>query len=231
MARRGISVEQRTFWIGFTWGAATAVSGALIAGGLGRGGSSRVLRLEKSVQIACSPQEAFAAWSDFEQLPTMIKTLESVTSIGGRSHWNARFKGAPVEWQAELTQLIPDQAIGWKSVSGPKHSGRITFSSLGRDTLVHVQMNYAPPSPLLRSALVPFTDNLESYIEQGLRDLKAYLENLPTSPTTERSRQDALGRATGTYGPGPELVAEQHNRKFGAPSTPVEYTAPPEAKR
>jgi uncharacterized membrane protein len=203
----------------------------MIAGRLRRGGASRILRLEKSLQIARPSDEVFDVWVDVEELPTIIEALDSVSVMAGRSHWNARFKGFAVQWDAELTQLIPNQAIGWKSVSGPKHSGRITFSPLGNDTLVHVQMNYAPPARILRRALTPFTGDIESYIEQALRDVKAYLENRPRTATTERRHQDALGRATGTYGPGPELVAEQQNPKFGAPSTPVEYTAPPEAKR
>jgi len=224
-------VRQRDFRIGFTWGAATAIGGALVASRVGRGGASRILRLEKSIQIARPPAEVFDAWVDIEQLPMMVEALESVSSIGHRSHWNARVKGVTTQWDAELTQLIVNQAIGWKSVSGPKHSGRITFSPLGNDTLVHVQMNYVPPTRFLRRALTPFAGDLEGYLEQALRDVKAYLENQPRSATGQRSTQDALGRATGTYGPGPELVAEQQNPKFGAPSTPVEYTAPPEAKR
>jgi uncharacterized membrane protein len=189
------------------------------------------LRLEKSIQIARPPAEVFDAWSDFEQLPMMIEALDSISILGHRSHWNARVNGTRFEWDAELTQLILNQAIGWKSVSGPKHCGRVTFSPLGSDTLVHVQMNYAPPIRLLRRALTPFAGDLEGYIEQALRGVKAFLENRPRAAATERSTQDAIGRATGTYGPGPELVAEHQNPKFGAPSTPVEYTAPPEAKR
>jgi uncharacterized membrane protein len=229
-------VEKRDFWIGFTWGAAAAIGGALVAGRFRRGGASRILRLEKSMQIARPPAEVFDVWSDFEELAKYTDALESVRSAGHRSHWRANVRGVPVQWDAELTQLIPNQAIGWKSVSGPKHSGRVTFSPLANDTLVHVQMNYMPPARILRRALSPFGGDIEGYIEQGLRDVKAGLEKKPVqrqpvSPEQERQHQDALGRATGTYGPGPELIAEQQNPKFGAPSTPVEYTAPPDAKR
>ena len=199
---------------------------------VGRGGSgSRYSAPEKSIQIARPPAEVFDAWSDLEQLPMMIEALDSVSSIGNRSHWNVRVIGRKLQWNAELTQLIPNEAMGWKSVDGPKHSGRVTFSPLGNDTLVHVQMNYVPPARILRRALSPFSGDLEGYIEQALREVKAYLENRPKSAVTERYRQDALGRATGTHGPGPELVADQQNPKFGTPSTPVEYTAPTEAKR
>jgi uncharacterized membrane protein len=224
-------VKQRDFWIGFTWGAAAAIGGALVAGRFRRGGASRILRLEKSLQIARPPAEVFDVWSDFEELAKYTDSLESVRSSGHRSHWRASVRGRQLEWTAELTQLIPNQAIGWKSVNGPKHSGRVTFSPLGNDTLVHVQMNYMPPARILRLALSPLSGEIEGYIEQALRDVKAGLEKRPVGAATEKHRQDALGRSTGTYGPGPGLVAEQQNPKFGAPSTPVEYTAPPEAKR
>lgn len=224
-------MKQRDFWIGFTWGAAAAFGGALVAGRVRRGGASRILRLEKSLQIARPPAEVFDVWSDFEELAKYTGLLESVRSSGHRSHWRANVNGVPLEWDAELTQLIPNQAIGWKSVSGPQHSGRVTFSPLGNDTLVHVQMNYMPPARLLRLVLSPFSGEIEGYIEQALREVKAGLEKRPVTAPTEKRRQDALGRATGTYGTGPELIAEQQNQRFGAPSTPVEYTAPPEAKR
>jgi uncharacterized membrane protein len=226
-----VHLRHRHFWIGFTWGAATAIGGTLVASRLGRGGASRILRLEKSIQIARPPAEVFDAWIDLEQLPSMIEALDSVSMVGHRSHWTGRVKGRHVEWDAELTQLIPNQAIGWKSIYGPKHSGRVTFSPVGNDTLVHVQMNYAPRARFLRRALTPFTGDIEGYIEQALRDVKAYFENRPRAAAAERRTRDAMGRATGTYGPGPELIAEQQNPKFGSPSTPVEYTAPPEAKR
>jgi len=201
-----------------------------------RGRASRILRLEKSVQIARPPQEVFDVWSDFEELAKYTETLESVRSSGRRSHWVSNVAGVPVEWNAEITQIIPNQSIGWKSLRGPKHSGRITFSPIGNDTLVHVQMNYAPPARFLRRALSPFVGDVEGYIERALRDVKAGLERSgrtsarkPATPDLERERQAALGRATGTYGP--EVVAENQNPKFSAPSTAVEYTAPPEAKR
>lgn len=224
-------MEQRDFWIGFASGAAAAIGGALLADNLRKGGGSRILRLEKSLQIARPPAEVFDVWSDFEELAKYTDLLGSVRSSGHRSHWCANVLGMPVEWDAELTQIIPNQAIGWKSVSGPKHSGRVTFSPLGSDTLVHVQMNYAPPVRLLKRALSPFTGDVEGYIERALREVKAALEKRPSTSAGEKQRHDAMGRATGTYGPGPELVAEQQNPKFGSPATPVEYTAPPEAKR
>ena len=103
-------------------------------------------------------------------------------------------------------------------MSGPKHSGRIHFSQVGCDTLVHVQMNYAPPARFLRRVLSPFSGDLEGYIEKVLREAKAGLEE---QSAAQRSGLNEA-HATGTYGPGPELLTEKQNTRFGGPSTPIE---------
>jgi len=131
--------------------------------------------------------------------------------------------GVPVEWEAEITQVVPYQAIGWKSVSGPKHTGRVTFSPLGNDTLVHVQMNYAPPMRMLRRALAPFSGELEGYIEQVLREFKAGMEK--PSHSAGRQAEQLSASVTGTYGPDSDLRAGTQRTRFGAPLTLVEYEA------
>src|SRR4029077_1298400 len=98
-----------------------------------------------------------------------------VRSQGDRSQWTLNLGPRMVRWGAEVTQRIPNQAIGWKSISGPKHSGRMDFSPIGGDTLMHITMNYMPPGQMGR-LLSPGRGKLEKYIDQALRDFKASLE-------------------------------------------------------
>jgi uncharacterized membrane protein len=220
-------MKRGNFWKGFALGAGAVVGGGLIAATLRRDGS-RILRLEKSIQIAAPLVETFEAWGDFDQLSQMSPMITNVRTFGNRSRWKLRVHGVPVEWEAEITQVVPYQAIGWKSLAGPKHSGRITFSPIGNDTLVHVQMNYAPPLQLLRPLLSPFGGELEGYIEQALREFKAGMEGFFAARV--EPDEDRLARSTGTHGPGVELLTETQSTRFGAPSTPVEYTKPPEVQ-
>ncbi len=169
------------FWSGFAGGAlvgAAAGIGAWIAlSTRGTSYNSRILRLERSVQIGRPVEEVFAAWSDFEQLPRWIDILQRVEASNQHSRWLVLIDGKEFSFDAETTQFIPDEAIGWKSISGPKHSGRINFAKLGNDTLVHVTMNYAPPLGRFGRLLSPITDHLESYIELALRGFKNALES------------------------------------------------------
>lgn len=169
-------MKRGNFWAGIAVGAAAVVGGSWIAGRLRRGGASRILRLEKSIQIASPLHDVWETWNDFEALTAMSDSIREVRTFGDRSRWTVNLDGVPVEWEAQITQIVPYQAIGWKSVSGPKHTGRITFSELGNDTLLHVQMNYAPPARFLRHVLSPFSGDIEGYIEKVLREVKAELE-------------------------------------------------------
>lgn len=173
MAREG-------FWSGFGLGTLAGVAAGFGAcAALSRFGSSydsRILRLERSIQVGRQVDEVFAAWSQFEDLPERISALQRVETSGKHSDWAVEIDGQVFQFDAETVQVIPNQAIGWKSVTGPKHSGRINFAQLGDDTLVHVIMNYAPPLGRFGRLLAPMSDHLESQIELALRDFKRSLE-------------------------------------------------------
>lgn len=180
------------FWSGFAAGAGVAV-GALL--GLRyfttRDLASQILRVERSVQVGAPVEQVFAEWSDFNRLRNHISAVKEVRTFGSRSHWVVEVDGKTFEWDAELSQNIPGQALGWKSLSGPQHTGRVTFAPVGKDTLILVTMNYHPPLGRLAKALGPVQDELEHQVEQALRDFKAALEG---------KGQSQFERATGTHG-------------------------------
>jgi uncharacterized membrane protein len=210
-----------SFWGGFIAGTVAGIAAGAGAMMLTNAFSSRhdrrVLRLENSVQIGRPVEDVFRAWADFERLPDHIGVLRHVQKFGDRSEWIAAINGKEFHWDAETTQVIPNEAIGWKSVHGPKHSGRINFSRVGHDTIVHVTMNYAPPFGLA-ALFSSFRENLDDHISQALREFKAALE----------------GKAQ----PGADTPAKAHwreERRTGTddvpagPGGPVEVTRPPSA--
>ena len=169
----------RKFWTGFTAGAVAGVAAAatslLAWRTVGRARDGRILRLEKSLQIGCPVAEVFDAWSHLEELPRRTRLVQEVRTQGDRSHWTLNLGARLVRWGAEVTQRVPNQAIAWKSISGPKHTGRIDFSPIGNDSLMHITMNYMPPGQMGRLFSLG-QGKLESYIDQALRDFKASLE-------------------------------------------------------
>ena len=228
----------RGFWKGVGIGAAAGV-GSLAVVNLAVRAHRPVVRLEKSIQIGRPVEEVFKAWNDFERLSRVVDIIEEVRQQGNRSHWEINLDGKRFGWDSEIEQFIPNQAVGWKSLSGPKHTGRISFSPVGHDTLVQVVMNYHPPSALLRPFFLTMSAHLENFIEKALRGFKASLEG----KGQEGIEQPV--RATGTYGPAIDRPAHESARTTGFRSSadiagqssvnpgganPVEFTRPPESK-
>ena len=214
---------------GIALGAAIFLAPELV----GRARRSHIVRLQKSIQIGAPVEEVFERWLNLQNLPRVSSDVREVARQGSLSHWRVRMGGTNLEWDAAIEQLIPNQSIGWKSLSGPKHTGRITFSPIGRDTLVQVTMNYAPPLRLFLPFVAPMSGRIEGIIERVLRDFKAAAEGraatqrMPSQkagPGTSLS-QDTFERATGTGDIRPEKAD-----RFGKPANPAEYTRPPEAK-
>jgi len=127
MARRN------RFWRGFAAGVAAGAGGTVgVLLGLnyvGRAGHRRVVRLEKSIQIAAPVEDVFRAWLDMERLPQFTDVIEQVRRDGDRSHWTVNIDGRQFQWDAEIEQFILNQAIGWKSTAGAKNSAMNPASS------------------------------------------------------------------------------------------------------
>lgn len=164
------------FWAGFAAGTLAGIGGMLAFKRFSTDTDHRILRLEKSINIGRPIEEVFAAWTNYESLPQMIEFVRKVEVFGTQTRWTVNVDGREFEWDAVITQVAPNQSIGWKSMNGPKHTGRINFASLGDQTVVHVTMNYAPPLGRL-SALLPLNQHLEDWIERALRGFKARLES------------------------------------------------------
>ena len=196
-------MRSETFWSGFAAGtvvgALAGVGGVLAARRRASEADRRVVRLEKSINIGSPVQRVFAAWSDLEQLPRWISFIRRVEHRGPRWHWLVNLNDREFQWDSQITQVIPGESIGWKSLRGPRHTGRITFSPAGEQTVVHVIMNYAPPMGRV-GAMMPMEEHLERWIERGLREFKAAMEQEQHQAALRTGAENTETRATGTTG-------------------------------
>ena len=147
-------------------------------------GLNQSIRVEKSVTIANkSPEELYRFWHNFENLPTFMKHLKSVTVIDEkRSHWVATAPlDASVEWDAEIINDQENQLIAWTSVSGAEvdNSGFVRFKpiSQGRGTEVKVVIEYNPPGGAVTAAIAKlFGEEPEQQMGDDLRRFKMLME-------------------------------------------------------
>src|SRR5688500_2456876 len=110
---------------------------------------SKGIHVSYSMLINKSPEELYAFWRNFENLPQIMTHLESVKVLDERrSHWVAKapsIAGGKVEWDAEIIADEPGKAIAWRSLPGADvdNRGSVAFvPALGdRGTAVRVVMD------------------------------------------------------------------------------------------
>ena len=134
--------------------------------------------ISASIIIARDRNEVYGFWRDFECLPQIFDRLDSVRTFGDRrSHWKLALPmGRSLEWDAEITDDIPDSRIAWRSLSSSApHSGEVRFEPAtgGRGTKVQVEIRPEGFGISLGKlfGLVP-----EQHVKIALHNLKQLLE-------------------------------------------------------
>jgi len=145
--------------------------------------SGEGVKMEKTITIDRSPEEIYAFWRRFENLPRFMQHLESVTEAGGgTSHWVLKTgHGKMLEWDARLIEDKPGQMISWQSLEGADvdNAGSVWFTAApgAGSTEVKVAMKYSPPGGKLGLAMAKFFgENPDEEMAEDLGRLKALLE-------------------------------------------------------
>jgi uncharacterized membrane protein len=102
--------------------------------------------IEKSIDVNVPVKTAYNQWTQFEEFPRFMEGIEKVTQLDDTHlHWVAKIGGKTVEWDATISEQIPDQRIVWYSENGAVHSGVVSFHSLGPDTSrITLRIDYEP---------------------------------------------------------------------------------------
>lgn len=143
-------------------------------------GTAGVL-VESAVTVNRPASELYAFWRKLENLPRVMKHLQSVTVLDDRrSRWTATAPlGTAVAWEAEIINDVPDKVIGWRSAEGSTvvTAGSVNFEPDGAGTNVRVRLQYAPPGGKLGSWVAwAFGEEPSVQVEEDLRGFKQMME-------------------------------------------------------
>jgi uncharacterized membrane protein len=141
------------------------------------------VQVRQSLTITRSPEEVYAFWRDFRNLPQFMSHLEAVQVIDDRrSRWTARAPaGRTVEWEAEIVEDRPGELIAWRSLQGADvpNSGVVRFARApgDRGTEIVVELQYQPPAGALGAAIAKlFGEEPNEQIKGDLRRFKQVIE-------------------------------------------------------
>ena len=133
--------------------------------------------IEKSIEINVPVKTAYNQWTQFEDFPRFMEGVKHVKQLDEKHlHWKAEIGGKEKEWDAEITEQIPDTRIAWRSRDGAQNAGVVTFHRLSDSTSkVMLQMEYDPDGVLENVGDV--TGMVSQRVVGDLERFKRYIES------------------------------------------------------
>ena len=106
--------------------------------------------IEESIEVEVPVETAYNQWTQFEEFPEFMEGVEQVRQLTDtKVHWVAEIAGQRREWDAEITEQVPDERIAWRSIDGAANAGVVTFHRLAEGkSKIMLQLEFEPEGAL-----------------------------------------------------------------------------------
>jgi uncharacterized membrane protein len=142
----------------------------------------RTVDIQKTIVVEAPVEQVYAFWSNYGNFPLFMSHVRDVQDLGAsRSRWIVSGPGGlPVEWNAVLTERIPDTLLAWRSEPGSmlENAGVIRFAPEGAGTRIDLRFCYNPPAGRAGRAMADFFGaDPRARVNEDLGRLKTLLES------------------------------------------------------
>lgn len=107
---------------------------------------SSMSNIEKSIDVHVPVRTAYNQWTQFEEFPRFMEGIEEVRQLDDkRLQWRANVGGKEKQWDATISEQVPDQRIAWHNTTGSANAGVVTFHRINDNTTrIMLQLEYEP---------------------------------------------------------------------------------------
>lgn len=90
-----------------------------------------MVKVERSIEVNVPVNIVYQELCQFEEYPRFMKGVHSVHQLDdAHLHWRAERAGKEMEWDAEITERIPERSIAWRNTSGPRSEGQVVLEAV-----------------------------------------------------------------------------------------------------
>jgi uncharacterized membrane protein len=135
-------------------------------------------RIEKSIEVNCPVRTVYNQWTQFEEFPRFMAGVKEVKQLDDtHQHWHAEIWGKDKEWDAEITEQVPDQVIAWRSTSGDApNAGTVRFEPVAPErTRVRLTMEYEPQGTV--ESIGDALGVMSARVQNSVEDFKKFIES------------------------------------------------------
>ncbi|MFF8266601.1 SRPBCC family protein [Streptomyces sp. NPDC016562] len=104
-------------------------------------------QVEESIEVSVPVRTAYDQWTQFETFPQFMDGVERIEQrTDTLTHWVTKIGGVEREFDAEITEQIPDRKVAWVTIGGETdQSGLVTFQPIDPShTQVTLKMDFDP---------------------------------------------------------------------------------------
>jgi uncharacterized membrane protein len=134
-------------------------------------------KVGKSIEIDVPVHAAYNQWTQFETFPEFMSGVKQVRQLDDTHlHWKAEVAGKDEEWDAEITQQLPDQEIAWRSTTGAPNSGMVSFEPIS-DNKSRVTLQLEAEPQTLTEKAGDALGMLDRQVKNDLERFRKFIEN------------------------------------------------------
>lgn len=146
----------------------------------------------KHIEVEVPVSVAYNQWTQFESFPEFMSGVEEVRQIDDTTlHFTTKIGGVKREYDARITEQVPDSVISWVSTDEPRNAGTVRFEPLGPDRAdVTVKLDWHPETFVEKAGAALSADEMQ--VAADLDKFKKFIE--------ERGQETGAWRGTVTWG-------------------------------
>ena len=153
-------------------------------------------QFETFVEVDVPLRKAYAAWTHWKHVPSLMEGIESVELVDDRSlRWRTRMAGRLVEWTSEIVERVPDRRIAWKAQGPARRGGVVSFEAVGpRSTRISLALDDVPGTSPLPEAGDPI-DDVFRRVAEDLTGFERFMRSRSPAPEARRPPPAPRARA------------------------------------
>lgn len=163
---------------------------------LGLDREDRGIEIQKTTWIQAPVDLVYAFWSRPENFARIMSHVKEVKNSTGSYRWTVTGPaGLGVSWNANVTQMIPNQLIAWESEadSPVRNCGSVRFEPANGGTRVHVRMFYNPVGGVFSHSLAHLLGaDPRHALDEDMVRLKSLFEIGRTSAHHQHVRREEI---------------------------------------
>jgi uncharacterized membrane protein len=152
--------------------------------------------IEEHIEVAVPRQAAYDQWMRFGDHEAMFKKESAERKGDDRVRFTSKIGPSKRTWEATIVEQVPSRRVSWRSKSGPKNLGVVSFHRLGDNlTRVMVEMEHEPSGAM--ETVGTFLRMPRRRVRKDLRLFKNFVElrgDVPPSGADQRigSRRELM---------------------------------------